>query len=255
VVDRFLGVASPGTSLVCVASMSGYNPRLDPALESELATTPTDRLFDMNLFDLGTPDTGFAFSVAKRGVQLRVAAASGPWGTQGARVNSVSPGIICTPMSRQEFAGERGDGMRSIVANLAVPRMGTPEDIAAAIEFLCSPAASYITGTDLLVDGGATAARRWPFRGDLQAEPLACDIGLEQGVLAMSRSLATRSAPPKSIVPPSQSQSGSCANPPGDAGPAGSPMSVSARVSGEEWTVGPRCGSAGGPHGGRIEPL
>lgn len=66
-------------------------------------------------------------------------------------------------MSRQEFAGERGDGMRSIVANLAVPRMGTPEDIAAAIEFLCSPAASYITGTDLLVDGGATAARHWPF--------------------------------------------------------------------------------------------
>ncbi len=165
VIDRFLDVASPGTSLVCVASMSGYKERLDPALESELATTPTDRLFDINLFDLRTPDTGFAYSVAKRGVQLRVAAASRPWGRQGARVNSLSPGIICTPMSRQEFAGERGDGMRSIVANLAVPRMGTPEDIAAAIEFLCSPAASYITGTDLLVDGGATAARRWPFRG------------------------------------------------------------------------------------------
>ncbi len=165
VIDRFLDVASPGTSLVCVASMSGYKERLDPALESELATTPTDRLFDINLFDLRTPDTGFAYSVAKRGVQLRVAAASRPWGRQGARVNSLSPGIICTPMSRQEFAGERGDGMRSIVANLAVPRMGTPEDIAAAIEFLCSPAASYITGTDLLVAGGATAARRWPFRG------------------------------------------------------------------------------------------
>ena len=180
VIDRFLAAASPGTSLVCVASMSGYKTRLDPALESELATTPTDRLFDINLFDLGTPDTGFAYSVAKRGVQLRVAAASRPWGTHGARVNSLSPGIICTPMSRQEFAGDRGDGMRSIVANLAVPRMGTPEDIAAAIEFLCSPAASYITGTDLLVDGGATAARCWPFRGDLQAEQLVCDIGPEQ---------------------------------------------------------------------------
>ena len=67
VIDRFLGVASPGTSLVCVASMSGYKTRLDPALESELDTTPTDRLFDMNLFDLATPDTGFAYSVAKRG--------------------------------------------------------------------------------------------------------------------------------------------------------------------------------------------
>jgi hypothetical protein len=63
-------------------------------------------------------------------------------------------------MSQQEFAGGRGDDMRLTVASLAVPRVGTPEDIAAAIEFLCSPAASYITGTDLLVDGGATAARR-----------------------------------------------------------------------------------------------
>ena len=100
VIDRFLDVASPGTSLVCVASMSGYKTRLDPALESQLATTPTDQLFDINLFDLGTPDTSFAYSVAKRGVQLRVAAASLAWGRQGARVNSLSPGIICTPMSR-----------------------------------------------------------------------------------------------------------------------------------------------------------
>jgi NAD(P)-dependent dehydrogenase (short-subunit alcohol dehydrogenase family) len=179
VIDCFLDAASPGTSLVCVASMSGYKRRLDPALESELATIPTERLFDIRLFDLGTPDTGFAYSVAKRGVQLRVAAASLAWGRRGARVNSLSPGIICTPMSRQEFAGPRGDGMRSIVANLAVPRVGTPEDIAAAIEFLCSPAASYITGTDLLIDGGATATRHWLPRPDLEAEHLAHDIGSE----------------------------------------------------------------------------
>jgi NAD(P)-dependent dehydrogenase (short-subunit alcohol dehydrogenase family) len=126
VIDCFLDVVSPGTSLVCVASMSGYKRRLDPALESELATIPTNQLFDIRLFDLSTPDTGFAYSVAKRGVQLRVAAASLAWGRRGARVNSLSPGIICTPMSRQEFAGPRGDGMRSIVANLAVPRVGTP---------------------------------------------------------------------------------------------------------------------------------
>ena len=69
-------------------------------------------------------------------------------------------------MSQQEFAGERGDDMRSTVANLAVPRVGTPEGIAAAIEFLCSPAASYVPGTDLLVDGGATAARYWALRPD-----------------------------------------------------------------------------------------
>jgi len=161
VIDRFLDVASAGTSLVCVASMAGHKQRVDPALESELATTPTDQLLDINLFDLDTPDTSFAYHVAKRGVHLRVAVASQAWGTKGARVNSLSPGIIWTPMSRLEFAGDRGDHMRSTVTNLAVPRMGTPEDIAAAIEFLCSPAASYITGTDLLIDGGATAARRW----------------------------------------------------------------------------------------------
>jgi NAD(P)-dependent dehydrogenase (short-subunit alcohol dehydrogenase family) len=161
VIDRFLEVASPGTSLVCVASMAGHKKRLDPALESELATTPTDRLFEITGFDFGSLDTSSAYDVAKRGVQLRVAAASSAWGRKGARVNSLSPGIICTPMSREEFEGEHGDQMRSIVDNLAVPRVGTPEDIAAAIEFLCSAAAGYITGTDLLVDGGATAARHW----------------------------------------------------------------------------------------------
>ena len=161
VIDHFLDVASPGTSLVCVASMAGHRQPLPAALERELATTPTSQLSGISLFDLGTPDTSFAYHVAKRGVHLRVAAASLAWGRKGARVNSVSPGIIWTPMSRQEFAGERGDSMRATVASLAVPRMGTPEDIAAAVEFLCSPAAAYITGTDLLVDGGATAARHW----------------------------------------------------------------------------------------------
>jgi NAD(P)-dependent dehydrogenase (short-subunit alcohol dehydrogenase family) len=162
VIDRFLPVASSGTSLVCVASMAGHKQRVDPALENELATTPAGQLLGIRLFDLGTADTSLAYHVAKRGVHLRVAVASRAWGAKGARVNSVSPGIIWTPMSQQEFGGERGDNMRSTVASLAVPRVGTPEDIAAAIEFLCSPAASYITGTDLLVDGGATAARRWP---------------------------------------------------------------------------------------------
>jgi short chain dehydrogenase len=65
VIDRFLDAASPGTSLVRVASMTGHKKRLDPALESELATIPTDRLFDISLFDLGTPDTSFAYSVAQ----------------------------------------------------------------------------------------------------------------------------------------------------------------------------------------------
>src|SRR5215472_2425477 len=76
VIDRFLDVASPGTSLVCVASMAGHKQRVNPALESELATTPTSQLLGITHFDLSTADTSFAYHVAKRGVHLRVAVAS-----------------------------------------------------------------------------------------------------------------------------------------------------------------------------------
>jgi NAD(P)-dependent dehydrogenase (short-subunit alcohol dehydrogenase family) len=161
VIDRFLERASPGTSLVCVASMAGHRRPLDPALEGRLAVTPADRLLEATGLDLDSADPRLAYDVAKRGVQLRVAAAAGAWGSRGARINSISPGIIATPMSREALAGQGGAGLRASLGALAVPRLGTPDDIAAAVEFLCSPAAGYITGTDLLIDGGATALRHW----------------------------------------------------------------------------------------------
>jgi NAD(P)-dependent dehydrogenase (short-subunit alcohol dehydrogenase family) len=101
-----------------------------------------------------------AYSLAKRGNQLRMAAAALAWGRRGARINSISPGIIATRQGRDELAGQSGDSMRAMTAASARNRMGTPGDIAAAAAFLLSPDADFITGTDLLVDGGVTAAFR-----------------------------------------------------------------------------------------------
>jgi meso-butanediol dehydrogenase / (S,S)-butanediol dehydrogenase / diacetyl reductase len=81
-------------------------------------------------------------------------------GSSGCRVNSISPGVIATAMGRRELAGPSGDSMRYMVNGSGVRRVGTPDDIAAATEFLLSPAASFITGIDLLVDGGVVAAVR-----------------------------------------------------------------------------------------------
>ncbi|MGW5517539.1 SDR family oxidoreductase [Nocardia africana] len=102
---------------------------------------------------------------ASRGAnQLRVQAASGAWGMRGARVNSISPGVISTPMGRQELSGQSGAAMRAMIEASGTARVGTPADIAAAAAFLLGPEASFITGTDLLVDGGAVAAARTPVR-------------------------------------------------------------------------------------------
>ena len=96
--------------------------------------------------------------IAKRANQIRVAAAAGTWGERGARINSISPGVISTAMGRLELDSESGALMRAMVENSGLRRLGTPEDIAAATEFVLGPSASFVTGTDLLVDGGVVAA-------------------------------------------------------------------------------------------------
>jgi len=99
-----------------------------------------------------------AYPFAKRANQIRVAAAAVTWGERGARINSISPGVISTAMGRLELDSESGALMRAMVENSGLRRLGTPEDIAAATEFLLGPSASFVTGTDLLVDGGVVAA-------------------------------------------------------------------------------------------------
>jgi NAD(P)-dependent dehydrogenase (short-subunit alcohol dehydrogenase family) len=160
--EVFGDVIEPGGAGVVISSMAGhFLPPIPQDIERQLATVPADEL-------LGLPACGSAaitsseaaYPFAKRANQLRVAAAASQWGRRGARINSISPGVIATAMGRRELAGSSGDSMHAMVDGSGVRRFGTPDDIAAAAEFLLSPAAGFITGADLLVDGGVVAAVR-----------------------------------------------------------------------------------------------
>jgi NAD(P)-dependent dehydrogenase (short-subunit alcohol dehydrogenase family) len=157
-IDEFGAVVEPGGAGVVIASMAGHlQPALDPAVERQLASTPTDDLLGLEACS-NIDNSQMAYPFAKRANQIRVAAAAGAWGERGARINSISPGVISTVMGRLELASESGAIMRAMVDNSGLRRLGTPEDIAAAAEFLLGPSAAFVTGTDLLVDGGVIAA-------------------------------------------------------------------------------------------------
>lgn len=155
--DAFAEVVGRDAVMVCIASMAGTMTRLPAEIERALATTPTSELASLPILDPKTMERGAAYGIAKRANQVRVAAASVPFGRKGARIVSISPGIISTPMGQAELAGPSGEMMRKMIQMSGTQRLGTPEDIAAVVEFLVSPAASFITGTDILVDGGVVA--------------------------------------------------------------------------------------------------
>ncbi|OHV30817.1 MULTISPECIES: SDR family oxidoreductase [Pseudofrankia] len=160
VLDAFGEVITVGGAGVVISSMSGHLvPPSAREVEAQLAGAPTEDLLGLPSTAVDAfPSAGYAYSFAKRANQLRVRAASVSWGARGARVNSISPGVISTKMGQQELAGESGAGMRAMVAASGTGRLGSADDIAAATGFLLSDAASFITGIDLLVDGGAVAA-------------------------------------------------------------------------------------------------
>jgi NAD(P)-dependent dehydrogenase (short-subunit alcohol dehydrogenase family) len=162
VLEEFGGVIASRGAGVVIASMAGHLVGSLPAdQERALATTPTEELLSLAFLapDVVT-DPGFAYSVAKRANLVRVAAESLKWGRRGARLNSISPGVISTAMGRSELSGPHGAGMRAMVEASGTGRLGTAADIAAAATFLLSDDASFVTGTDLLVDGGVVATIR-----------------------------------------------------------------------------------------------
>jgi NAD(P)-dependent dehydrogenase (short-subunit alcohol dehydrogenase family) len=129
--------------------------------ERDLSLTPAEELAAVPLANPSTlSDSQDAYRLSKKANQLRVQAASGAWGKRGARINSISPGIISTPMGQEELSGRNGDSMRAMISASGTGRIGTPADIAQAAAFLLGPDSTFITGTDLLVDGGAVAALR-----------------------------------------------------------------------------------------------
>ncbi|MFI9386960.1 SDR family oxidoreductase [Kutzneria sp. NPDC052558] len=162
VLDEFARVVAPGGAAVVVASMAGHLlPPLPKEHERALAITPTSELLALEFLGPDRIDhPAAAYGIAKRGNMLRVQHAAVRWGARRARVNSISPGIVFTAMSHEELAGEQGDVMRRMIDDSAAGRAGTPDDIADAAAFLLGPHAGFITGADLLVDGGVVASVR-----------------------------------------------------------------------------------------------
>lgn len=159
VVEAFGRVVAPGGAGLVIASMAGHMlpAPLEAEQESALAHSPADDLLALPFLDPDVLGQG-AYVLAKYGNRLRVQAASTSWGARGARINSISPGVIATPMGQQELDGESGQHMRALVSASGTGRLGTPDDIADAAAFLLGPGATFITGNDLLVDGGVIAA-------------------------------------------------------------------------------------------------
>jgi NAD(P)-dependent dehydrogenase (short-subunit alcohol dehydrogenase family) len=160
VVEQFGAVITPGGAAVVIAGTAGHasTTPLTDTERAQLRRTPAEQLLSLPVTDeKNFPDSGQAYGFAKHANHLRVREAAQAWGARGARINTISPGVISTPMGQGELDGPHSEAMRTVIGMSPVPRLGTPEDIAAATDFLLSPAAGFITGTDLLVDGGITS--------------------------------------------------------------------------------------------------
>jgi NAD(P)-dependent dehydrogenase (short-subunit alcohol dehydrogenase family) len=160
VLEEFGNVIAPGGSAVVIASQSGHRlPALTEAQNKDLALTPTDDLLALPMLQPDqVKDPLHAYQVSKRGNSLRVMAEAVRWGKRGARVNTISPGIIFTPLAKDEFAGPRGPGYRRMVELSAAGRVGTPDEVANVAALLMGPEGGFISGSDFLMDGGVTAA-------------------------------------------------------------------------------------------------
>lgn len=162
VFDEFGQVIAPGGSGLIISSMAGHMiPALPPEQDQALLHTPTEELLTLPflLADV-IPNTVVAYMIAKRANHLRVQASAISWGKRGARVNSISPGIIVTPLAQHELNSEIGGMYRAMVDASPAKRMAPPEEVAIAASFLLGPDAAFITGSDLLIDGGVIAAMK-----------------------------------------------------------------------------------------------
>lgn len=145
---------------VTISSQSGFRmPALTPEQDELLATTPTEELLDLEMLrPENIRDTLHAYQMAKRCNEKRVMAEAVKWGERGARLNDIAPGIIVTPLAVDEFNGPRGDFYKNMFAKCPAGRPGTADEVANVAELLMGPAGAFITGSTILIDGGATAS-------------------------------------------------------------------------------------------------
>jgi NAD(P)-dependent dehydrogenase (short-subunit alcohol dehydrogenase family) len=160
VLEEFGNVIARGGSGVVIASQSGH--RLPPLTSDQnflLATTPVDDLLRLPMLQPDQiKDSLHAYQISKRGNSLRVMADAVRWGKRGARVNTISPGIIITPLANDELKGPRGPGYRRMIEVSAAGRAGTPDEVGTVGALLMGPQGAFITGSDFLMDDGVTAA-------------------------------------------------------------------------------------------------
>jgi NAD(P)-dependent dehydrogenase (short-subunit alcohol dehydrogenase family) len=160
VIEQFGAVIEEGGSGVVIASQSGHRlPSLSVEQDKALATTPTEELVSLPFLQSDqVKDSLHAYQLSKRGNSLRVKAAAVSWGKRGARINTISPGIILTPLAKEELSGPRGDSYRRMLEISPAGRAGTPDEVANVAALLMGPDGAFITGSDFLMDGGVTSA-------------------------------------------------------------------------------------------------
>jgi NAD(P)-dependent dehydrogenase (short-subunit alcohol dehydrogenase family) len=160
VLEEFGKVMEGGGSGVVIASQSGHRlPALTQEQNKALATAPVGELLSLPFLQSGqVKDSLHAYQLSKRGNSLRVMAEAVQWGKRGARINTISPGIIITPLAKDELSGPRGDGYRRMIGISAVGRAGTPDEVGNVGALLMGQDGAFITGSDFLMDGGVTAA-------------------------------------------------------------------------------------------------
>jgi NAD(P)-dependent dehydrogenase (short-subunit alcohol dehydrogenase family) len=163
VLEEFGAVIAPGGAGIVISSMAGHMGMapLTTEQEHQLAHTPADELRALEVLDPDrVPNSGYAYALSKRANHLRVQAAAVAWGERGARVNSISPGIIFTPLAQDEMSGPGAAGYRAMIEASAAGRVGTADEVATAAAYLLGTDAQFVTGSDLLIDGGVIAALR-----------------------------------------------------------------------------------------------
>ncbi|MEN2740832.1 SDR family oxidoreductase [Microbacterium sp. X-17] len=163
VLELFGEVISAGGAGVIISSQSGHRlPALTAEEDRALATTPTEELLDLPLLQPERLSDGLhAYQLSKRANALRVQAEAIHWSQRGARVNAISPGIIMTPLARDELNGSNGAGYQRMIELSPAHRAGTPDEVATLAELLLTERGSFITGSDFLIDGGSTASSKY----------------------------------------------------------------------------------------------